>query len=388
MKKIFIAMLVIGLMLPFSTAFAQPQDNELLVVFGSDPKEITNANGDSYLDVEVGDEITFTRKIVSVGMESFDFVWNYDPAVLDCSPQPNPDSSTLVCTAIAEGDSAVSYTVNAVMNDASEMSAESKVITVYSYESLPEMNISDYTGHQNETAIQYLYDKGIVEGYPDGTFKPDNNLTRAELMKILVLGAGYDPDANQYNNCFPDVGDEWFARYICFAKEQGWVEGYEDGTFKPGNNVLKVEAIKMLLEIFNVRLSYLPESPFEDVGLDQWYSTYVITAAELNLLEETGLYNPGDFITRGGVSENIYRLILGEKQRFDAANKEMLCELYDAGEFSLDLNLEEDLAPLLKEKLIYHGFDSEEDGAFEAITTRNSYNISSFLNDPETYCAA
>lgn len=388
MKKLLIVLTVLGLMLPISTAFAQAQDNELLVVFGSDPKEITNEAGDFYLDVEVGDEITFTRKVVSIGMASFDFVWNYDPAVLDCSPQPNPDSSTLVCTALAEGASAVSYTANAIMDDQSEMTADSKVITVYVYESLPEMNISDYAGHKNETAIQYLYDEGIVEGYPDGTFKPDNNLTRAELMKILVLGAGYDPNAETYSNCFPDVGDDWFARYVCFAKEQGWVEGYEDGTFKPGNNVLKVEAIKMLLEIFNVRLNYFPESPFEDVGLDQWYSTYVITAAELNLLEETGLYNPGDLITRGGVSENIYRLIIDEQQRFDAANKEMLCDLFDAGEFSLDLDINEDLAPLLKEKLIYHGFDSEEEGAFEAITSRNSYTITPFLNDPETYCAA
>lgn len=382
------ALIAIGLMLPTFTAFAQAQDNELLVVLGSDPEESINQSGDSYLDVEIDDEITFTRKVISVGMESFDFVWNYDPAVLDCSPQPNPESSTLVCTAIAEGVSAVSYAANAIMDDASEMSAESKVITVYAYESLPEMNISDYTGHQNETAIQYLYDKGIVEGYPDGSFKPDNNLTRAELMKILVLGAGYDPDANQYNNCFPDTGNDWFARYVCFAYEKGWVEGYPDGNFKPGENVIKVEALKMLLEILSIRLNYFPESPFEDVGLDQWYSTYVITAAGLDLLEETGLYNPGDFITRGGVSENIYRLILNEQERFDAANKEMLCGLFDAGEFSPDLDMEEDLAPLLKEQLIYNGFDAEEDGAFEAITTRNSYNISPFLNDPETYCAS
>lgn len=245
----------------------------------------------------------------------------------------------------------------------------------------------DYIGHQNETAISYLYDNGIVEGYPDGTFKPDNNLTRAELMKILVLGAGYDPDENEYNGCFPDVGTDWFARYVCFAYENGWVEGYEDGEFKPGNNVLKVEALKMLLEIFSVRLNYFPESPFEDVGLDQWYSTYVITAAGLNLLEEEGSYNPGDLITRGGVSENIYRLILDEKERFDLANKEALCDLHDAGEFSLELDLEEDLAPLLKEQLIFNGFDAEEEGAFDAITLRNSYTINPFLNDPEAYCA-
>lgn len=44
-------------------------------------------------------------------------------------------------------------------------------------------------------------------------------------------------DENLYENCFEDVEDEWFAPYVCYAKEKGWVTGYPDGTFKPENNV-------------------------------------------------------------------------------------------------------------------------------------------------------
>ena len=169
---------------------------------------------------------------------------------------------------------------------------------------------SDFDGHQNETAIQYLYDNDIVEGYPDGTFRPENMLVRAELMKILVLGAGYNPSIAEYNGCFPDVQDEWFSPYVCFAKSKGWVQGYEDGTFKPGNNVKKGEAIKMLLEIFEVELDTAGIDPYTDTPVTEWYGPYISTAKEMGLLEETGpFYYPGIYIARGQVSENIYRLL-------------------------------------------------------------------------------
>jgi len=172
---------------------------------------------------------------------------------------------------------------------------------------------TDFDGHHNETAIRYLYDNGIVEGYPDGTFKPDNQLVRAELMKILVLGAGHNPNANEYNSCFPDVQDEWFAPYVCYAKSQGWVQGYEDGTFKPENDVNKVEAIKMLLEIFDVELITATTDPYEDTAATTWYGPYVSTAKEIGLLEETGpFYHPEIYIRREQVSENIYRLLTYE----------------------------------------------------------------------------
>jgi hypothetical protein len=103
------------------------------------------------------------------------------------------------------------------------------------------------SSHSNNNAIQYLYNEGIVGGYPDGTFKPSNTVNRAELLKILIAGMEVDLDAGGYANCFPDVKDEWFAKYVCYAKEQEWIGGYPDGTFRPADTVNKVEALKMLL---------------------------------------------------------------------------------------------------------------------------------------------
>jgi V8-like Glu-specific endopeptidase len=179
----------------------------------------------------------------------------------------------------------------------------------YDEEDLEIFNDVDYTS-DNAVAISYLKENGIVGGYSDGTFKPENNLNRAELMKILVEATGIDPEASLYKNCFPDVKEQWFARYVCYAKEQGWVEGYPDSKFKPENNVSKVESTKMILEAFDIELMTPAYAPYEDIAVVAWYSRYVYTAWWNGYLEETGnYYYPSVEITRGGVSENIYRVL-------------------------------------------------------------------------------
>ena len=165
----------------------------------------------------------------------------------------------------------------------------------------------------NADAILYLQTVGIVEGYSDGTFRPTNPLNRAELLKILVEGVGLSPDGNYYKNCFPDVKEDWYAKYVCYAKDRGWIEGYPDGTFKPASNVNKAEALKMLLEVFGVDTEKPVVKPYDDVAVYEWFAPYVGTAKDLGLLEETGNhYWPGADITRGQISENLYRLLLND----------------------------------------------------------------------------
>lgn len=185
----------------------------------------------------------------------------------------------------------------------------SLVQTLDTFYHAPPFSDLNYT-HKNFDAIMYLYQEGIISGYPDGTFQAGKTVNRAELLKILVEGNGVTPDPIQYQNCFSDVTDTWFAKYVCYAKEQGWVEGYPDGLFRPADTVNKVEALKMLLNSQSMAVADSANAPFDDVPSDQWFAKYVSEAKNLGLLEETGsLFYPDGDMARGGISENLYRLL-------------------------------------------------------------------------------
>ena len=170
--------------------------------------------------------------------------------------------------------------------------------------------------NKNANAISYLKKSNVINGYSDGSFKPENTVNRAELLKILI-GNKYDTTGS--SNCFQDVKDEWFAPYVCYAKGQGWVEGYFDKTFKPAQTVNRAEAIKMAIEVLGIELpKTLEVDPFIDVNKDAWFAPYVYAAKKRNCLEgSSSNYQPTDGMTRGDVSEIIYRLLVIQKMQVD-----------------------------------------------------------------------
>lgn len=180
-----------------------------------------------------------------------------------------------------------------------------------SYESDSSVSVfSDmYTFSKHYDAIYYLYNLGIIEGYADGTFKPNNSLNRAEMLKILIEGKGIEvPDST---HCFNDIADDWYAPYVCYAKSAGWIEGYSDGTFRPAQNVNKVEAIKMLLNSQEIAVpTSVSDDPFTDVSATDWFASYISKANEMGILEEAGsTFSPAADMTRGNIAESLYRLI-------------------------------------------------------------------------------
>lgn len=180
------------------------------------------------------------------------------------------------------------------------------------YEESPFSDLKIYD--RNFDALVYLYDENIVNGYSDGTVRLDEGINRAELIKLLVEAEIGTPDAPD-EDCFTDVSaDEWYAPYICEAKDRGWIDGNPDGSFRPADLVNKAEAIKMLLNSQEVSLlAYLGEAPFEDTSVDDWYTIYIASAEDLGLLEDTGShFYPGDDIQRGNIFESLYRLLMLE----------------------------------------------------------------------------
>lgn len=179
--------------------------------------------------------------------------------------------------------------------------------------------------HKQSNAIAYLKKTGYIGGYDDGSFKPENTVNRAELLKILI-GERYNTAG--YNNCFKDVKDEWFAPYVCYAKAQGWISGYTDGTFKPAQTVNRAEAIKMAIEVFGLELPSVQSNPFSDVDKSTWFAPYVQIAKVSGLFDNSMTsYGASNGMKRGDISDIIYRLLAIKKLGVNEYSKSLDSEM-------------------------------------------------------------
>lgn len=113
--------------------------------------------------------------------------------------------------------------------------------------------LNDIDGARFESEIQFLFDNSIVHGHPDGSYKPLDNLNRAEFIKIILEASHTGVDFGKYaDDCFSDVkSTDWFSGYVCYAKQNEIVSGFHDGEFKPANSVHQWEAVKMSIEAFD-----------------------------------------------------------------------------------------------------------------------------------------
>lgn len=131
-------------------------------------------------------------------------------------------------------------------------------------------------------AVNRLNTLGIINGYEDGTFKPLNNVTRAEFTAMLLRARGMGDIGSMEltDPPYPDVVSDdvaWAIGNIRTAKNLGIINGYEDGTFRPSDNVLLEEAVKMVVCAVGYE-NYSPEGA-------EWYTKYMTTAASIGLLK-------------------------------------------------------------------------------------------------------
>ena len=155
--------------------------------------------------------------------------------------------------------------------------------------------------HTYSPAIDYVKDKGIVDGYPDGTYKPDDKINRAEFTKI-VIAAKFTSE--EIDSCvpakkFPDVqSSEWYAKYICVAKNNKIIEGYPDGTFKPNNYINFAEASLIVANAYELEFT-----PTDDPN--HWYMPFV-DALYFQAAVPITVVDFGKDITRGEMAYVIF----------------------------------------------------------------------------------
>lgn len=162
--------------------------------------------------------------------------------------------------------------------------------------------------HANAEAIAYVKLRGIVEGYADGTFRPDQSINRAEFTKIVTLykfGQVMIDMCNTHIRFFDVSASAWYGKYICRAQDAGLVEGYSNGAFLPAENIDFDEAAKIIV------LADVFGNPDNDLAVygaeDPWYERYVRYLAERKAIPMS--INRLDFpIKRGEMAEMIWRL--------------------------------------------------------------------------------
>lgn len=115
----------------------------------------------------------------------------------------------------------------------------------------PTMVFTDIAGHPQESYILQTASLGIFAGYPDGTYRPDQEVTRAEFAKVVVAMLGLTSAADILKGTatnFPDVAaDHWASGFINVAVAKGIIRGYPDGTFGPSDTILASQAVTMLI---------------------------------------------------------------------------------------------------------------------------------------------
>ena len=123
------------------------------------------------------------------------------------------------------------------------------------------------------TAISTMAKMGVLDGYPDGSFRPDASITRAEFA---VICARFDDSARESDSSFTDISGHWAEAEIERAATLGWINGYEDGTFRPDAEITRAEAMTLINRV----LQRLPETAddlldnmttWSDVQPNAWY---------------------------------------------------------------------------------------------------------------------
>lgn len=161
--------------------------------------------------------------------------------------------------------------------------------------------------------INTEYTKPYASGYDDGSFLPNNNITRGELAAMIArLSYGDDLPDGMYQASFPDVdSDAWFNKYIGYLEDKDVLSGYEDGTFSPMDTITRGEISAVIARAQRYDLiSY--NGIFTDVTENDWAKDYIETLADKNIVSgyEDGTFGPYSPLTRAEAVAIINRVLV------------------------------------------------------------------------------
>jgi len=200
------------------------------------------------------------------------------------------------------------------------------------------VDFTDVAGHENEVHIRYLADLGLISGFADGSFGPDNTLTRAEAATLIEISNGYDtttlPTSAPAGCDFTDVAaSDWFAGWVWQACDDGFMNGVGGGLFDPNNLLTRGQIVTIFNNIYENGLANLlpgshmsagfgliafsdasPEfrtAAWTDVSLGAYYAEPVVEAYSWGIVDGTSetTFSPDQAMTRGEFAKTLYRIL-------------------------------------------------------------------------------
>jgi len=216
--------------------------------------------------------------------------------------------------------------------------------------------------NENYDAIEYLKEKGIINGYDNGNFGPNDMVNRAASVKMIMEAFKLNKNEN-YEAVFTDVKkSDWFMPYVMGARSYGFVSGYEDKTFKPGQYVTLAEALKMILTAKEIDMPSSSSAVATDVSKSDWFFKYAAYAKNNNIVlpDVEGKFFPNKTLTRAAFAEILYRIVKVEEsgKPFDISSK---WTIYDNSSFPFRIKYNENTWQILTKKNEITFFIPDED---------------------------
>lgn len=245
----------------------------------SEPGESPNVASDAVIKNAKGDDVTANYKITYVDgvLKAIDVLnkeihFNYVIGYTDGTIRPNNDISRAEVATIffrlLTDEAREQYTTTAG-------------------------NFTDVkAGMWCNRAIATLTNMGIIKGYTDGSFQPNKSITRAELATIIARFAKLDVNTKT----FSDINGHWAQKNIELAAGNGWINGYEDGTFRPNNNITRAETFAMINRVLDRQTEsvsdLLPTSEMnmwsDNLNENAWYYKDVQEATNYHKCDRVG----------------------------------------------------------------------------------------------------
>jgi len=180
----------------------------------------------------------------------------------------------------------------------------------------PSDSFYDIQNHWAYNELAFFIDQGYFSGYPDGTFRPDNAITRAEYMAMLAAVIDPAPKSHCSNRDFSDIDGHWAHDTILKMARACWTAGYPDGTFRPNNNITRLEIYLPLVsqpglneydigEMNDVLLDEFNIPSWAEVGIAKVFSNKIMVNHPYS-----NVFSPTLDAMRADVAAALYRLMI------------------------------------------------------------------------------